>query len=325
MRRREVISLLGGAALAWPLAARAQEPGRIRRIGILRPGALADASLDAFLQALRALGYIENQNIVVEARSAEGKVDRLPALARELVDLKVDVVVAEHSSAIQAAKQESRTIPIVMAASADPIGAGFVASLARPGGNITGLSRVAPEAEEKRLELLKQTLPKAGQVAFIWDPNNPGLLVRFKAVQITARSLGLDVLSLEVRGPDDLQSALKPAADKRIGALIVPSPIVSAYRKQIVDFAAKNRLPLVYDAREFIEELGVLMSYGSNLPDSWRRAALYVDKILKGAKPADLPVEQPTRFELVINLKTANAFGIEIPPSLLAQADDVIE
>jgi putative ABC transport system substrate-binding protein len=325
MRRREFITLLGGAAVAWPVAARAQQPAKTPRIGVLRPGALRDPSLDEFVRSLRELGYVENQNVVIEYRVAEGKVDRLRPLASELLDLKVDIIVAEHSSAIQAAQQVTRTIPIVMAASADPVGAGLVASLARPGGNVTGLSRLAPEADEKRLELLKETLPALKRVAFIWDPANPGLSLRFKAVDMAGRALVLEIQSLEVRTPNELHGALESATRKGAGALVVPSPMVSAYRRQIVDFAAKKRLPLVYDGREFVEEGGVLMSYGSNLTDLWHRAGVYVDKILKGAKPADLPVEQPTKFELVINLKTAKALGLDVPPMLLARADEVIE
>jgi putative tryptophan/tyrosine transport system substrate-binding protein len=324
MRRRAFIAALG-SAVVWPRRSHAQQADRIRRVGILRPGPLADASLDAFRQGLREVGQVERRTILVEGRSAQGNVKRLPALARDLVDLKVDVIVAEHSAAIQAAKQESKTIPIVMAASADPVGAGLVASLARPGGNVTGFSRVGPETDGKRLELLKEILPAIKRVAFIWDPNNPGLLVRFKAAQTTAAALGLEVQSLEVRAASELQTALEAASADRAAALVVPSPMVSAYREQIVDFAAKHRLPLVYDAREFVEELGVLMSYGSNLPDLWRRAAALVDRILKGANPADLPVEQPTKFELVVNLKTAKALGLDIPPMLLGRADEVIE
>jgi putative ABC transport system substrate-binding protein len=323
MRRRAFMALFGGAA-AWPLAARAQD-GRMRRIGVLRPGALVDASLDAFRRGLRELGYVEGRNIVLEYRVPNGKVDRLDALARELVALNVDVIVAEHSSAIQAAKQATGTIPIVMAASADPVGAGLVASLARPGGNVTGFSRLAPETDEKRLELLKEALPTAKRVGFIWDPSNPGLAVRFKAVPTAARMLELQVRSLEVRVQNDLQRELESGLRGQIDALFVPSPMVSAYRREIVDFAAQHRLPLVYDAREFVEEVGVLMSYGSNLPDLWRRAAVFVDKILKGANPADLPVEQPTKFELVMNLQTAKVLKLEVPSSLLSRADEVIE
>ncbi|MBI3706662.1 MAG: ABC transporter substrate-binding protein [Proteobacteria bacterium] len=323
--RREIIGALGGTAIAWPLTARAQEPAKVARIGVLRPGALRDTSLDAFLRSLRELGYVESRNIVIEYRASEERADHLPALARELVALKVGVIVAEHSSAIQAAKQETRTIPIVMAASADPVGAGLVASLARPGGNVTGLSRLAPEAEEKRLELLKETLPKASRVAFLWDPANPGLTIRYKAGEVAARALGIELQSLEVRRPDQLRSALEAAVRERAGALIVPSPMVSAHRSRIVDLAGNKRLPLIYDTREFVDEVGVLMSYGSSLADSWRRAAIYVDKILKGANPSDLPVEQPTKFELVINLKTAKALGLTIPPSILVRADEVIE
>jgi putative tryptophan/tyrosine transport system substrate-binding protein len=324
LRRREAIALIGGAA-AWPLGARAQTPFKSPRVGILRPGTLADASLDAFRRELRQFGYVDGENMHLDYRVADGNVHLLPTLASELVNLNVDVVVAEHSSAIQAAKQATRTIPIVMAASADPVGAGLVASLARPGGNVTGLSRLAPEADEKRLQLIKEALPNVTRVAFIWDPTNPGLAIRFKAEQSAAGALGLAIQSVELRTPDKLQSALESAAREDAGAMIVPAPMIGAYRALVSDFAKKNRLPLILDTREFVDDPGVLLSYGSSLPEMWRRAAIYVDKILKGAKPADLPVEQPTKFELVINLKTAKSLDLDIPPTLLARADEVIE
>jgi ABC-type uncharacterized transport system substrate-binding protein len=279
--------------------------------------------VEAFRQGLRTLGYIDGKNIVIEWRYAEGKLDRLTTLANELVSLKVDVIVTSTTPAIQAAQQATRTIPIVTI-SADPVGTGLVASLARPGGNITGLSVVGPEISGKQLELVKEMLPKVKRVAFVWDPANAALNLRFKEVKMAGQTLGLQIESLEVRTANELESGLESATGKHVGALIVPPPIASAYRKQIVDFAAKNQLPAMYEDSEVVER-GGLMSYGTNGADLNRRAAIYVDKILKGAKPADLPVEQPTKFEFVINLKAAKQIGVTVPPNVLARADKVIK
>ncbi len=326
MDRRAFLGTVTGGLLAAPLAAEAQPAKTVPRIGFLMadPISARAHTLEAFREGLRELGYNEGQNIALEVRSAEGKRDRLATLASELVTRKVDVIVTSTTPAIQAAKQSTKTIPIV-AISADPVGTGFAASLARPAGNVTGLSIVVgPEMSGKQLELVTQTLPKVKRVAFVWDPANPAMTLRFKEVETAARTLGLGIESLEVRSPNELESALESATSKRAGALIVPPPIAIAYRKQIVDLAAKHRLPVVYEDRESVGH-GGLMSYGANFPDLWRRAATYVDKILKGANPADLPVEQPTKFELVINLKAAKALGLTIPPSLLQRADQVIE
>src|SRR6266508_2545871 len=330
MRRKTSIKWVNEKILIWLLTTLflatvslvdAQQPKKVPRIGILTPSHISGRAIffEAFRQSLRELGYVEGQNIAVEIRSAEGKSDRLPALARELVSIKVDVIVTSTTPAIQAAKQATTTIPIVTI-SADPVGTGLIASLARPGGNITGLSVVGPEISGKQLELVNETLPKVKRVAFVWDPANAALTLRFKEVEIAARTLGLQIESLELRTPNKLESVLESAITKRAGALIVPPPIANAYQKQIVDFAAKNRLPAMFEDSDSVEH-GGLMSYGTNLVDLYRRAAIYVDKILKGAKPADLPVEQPTKFELVINLKTAKALGLTIPPTLLLRAD----
>jgi putative ABC transport system substrate-binding protein len=321
--------LMGIVAIAVTFAlfgavAQAQQPAKIPRIGYLTAAYLTaiSARTEAFRQGLRELGHMEGKNIVIEWRSGEGKFDRLPALAAELVGLKVDVIVTSTTPAIQAAKQATSTIPIVTI-SADPVGTGLVASLARPGGNITGLSVVGPEISGKQLELLKETLPKVKRVAFIWDPANAALTLRFKEVEIAARTLRLQIQSVEVRTPNELKSNLESATNKGAGGLVVPPPMSLAYRRQIVDFAAKNRLPAIYEERESVEA-GGLMSYGANITDLYRRAATYVDKILKGAKPADLPVEQPTKFEFIINLKAAKQIGLAIPPNVLARADRVI-
>jgi len=239
--------------------------------------------------------------------------------------MKVDVIVTTGTPAIQAAKQATTTIPIVMANVSDPVAAGFVASLARPGGNITGLSNLAPDLAGKRLELLKETLPKLTRVAYIWDPSNPSLTRISREAQVAARELGITLQSLEVRNAEELGSAFEAAIRERAGALWVSAPMVSPYRKGITDFAGKTHLPLIYETRQYVEDAGGLMAYGPDFGDLHRRAATYVDKILKGAKPADLPVEQPTKFELVINLKTAKALGLTIPQSVLYRADKVIK
>ncbi|HEV8342923.1 MAG TPA: ABC transporter substrate-binding protein [Candidatus Binatia bacterium] len=318
--------LIAVALLAVAVIAEAQQAKKIPRVGFLIPGTPSSwsARIEAFQQGLRELGYVEGKNINIEYRYAEGKFDRVPDLAAEMVRLKVDVIVTGDTPAIQAVKKTTDTIPIVMGNVADPVAAGLVTSLARPGGNITGLTTFAPELDGKRLELAQEILPKGARVAFFWDPAVSAMRIRFNEVQGAARALEITLQSLEVRNPKELESAFEAAIRERPGALMLPNTIVIAYGRQIVDFAAKNRLPLIYDTREFIED-GGLMSYGPNFPDLWRRAATYVDKILKGAKPADLPVEQPTKFELMINLRTAKQIGLTIPPNVLARADRVIK
>ena len=325
--RRELLAALGGAAAAWPLAARAQQPGKVYRIGYITAGAANSAPhlLSAFHDALEALGWMEGKNVVYEDRYAENRLDRLSEVAAELVRLKVDVIVTGGTLAPLAAKQATATIPIVMTAAGDPLGSGLVASLARPGGNVTGLSLMAPDLAGKRLELLEEVLPGLSRVAVLWNAANPYPALVFKETQHAAQTLRIEVQSLEVRSPDDLDSALDAAIRQRANALItVEDPLTVVHRQQIADFAAKNRLPSIHGFREFVDA-GGLLSYGTNLADLYRRSAGYVDKIIRGAKPADLPVEQPTKFELVINLKTAKAVGITVPPTLLARADEVIE
>src|SRR6516165_2554457 len=325
MKRREFITLLGGS-VAWPLAARAQQPGKTHTIGLLSPASSSPSVLPALFDApLAELGWIEGKNLVVERRYAENRPERLPELAAELVRLNVEVIVAAGTLGPLAAKQATSTIPIVMTASGDPLGSGLVASLARPGGNVTGMSLMAPDLGGKRLELLKELLPQLARVAVLWNAANPYPAIVFKETQAAGRTLGIEVQSLEVRGPDDFDGAFEAARKQRPDALItVEDPLTFTYQKRIADFATADQLPSLHGLRKDVIA-GGLMSYGANLADLFRRAAGYVDKILKGAKPADLPVQQPTTFELVINLKTARALGLAIPPTLLARADEVIE
>jgi putative ABC transport system substrate-binding protein len=315
------------ALLVVPLAAQAQPVGKVYRIGSILTTAPNDGGhLFKLDEGLRELGYVEGRNVVFERRFAEGRQERLPALAAELVQLKVDVIVTGSNPAIAAVKQVTATIPVVMAVSRDPVGAGFIASLARPGGNITGLANDAtPEIIGKNLELLKEAAPRVSRVAFLWNPVPPGAGTTKNAVESAARRLGLTLQSVEVRGPNEFESAFAAMVRERAnGVVVATDPVLVGPRSRVVDLAARSRLPAVYGLREFAEA-GGLMSYGPNIADQFRRAAIYVDKVLKGAKPADLPVEQPTKFELVINLKTAKALGLTIPPSLLLRADQVIE
>ena len=328
MKRREFITLLGSAAVAWPLGVRAQQPSpKARRIGFLTrySDASVSAQIDAFRQGLQDLGWLEGKSINIEYRNADGQVDRLPALAAELVALNVEVIVTVDTPPTQAAKQATSTIPIVIAVSADPVGAGLVASLAHPGGNITGMSLLAPETDQKTLELLKETLPKTRRVAMIFDPKNQGMLLRVKATKTAALKLAIEFQPIPALSRSELADALTAAAKDPPDALIVLSPIYAAYRNEVGDFATKTRVPLSFDTSGLAGEAGALLSYGADLSALFRRAATFVDKILKGAKPADLPIEQPTKFELVINLKTAKALGLAVPPSLLTRADKVIE
>ncbi|HEV8458500.1 MAG TPA: ABC transporter substrate-binding protein, partial [Methylomirabilota bacterium] len=283
---------------------------------------------EAFRQGLRDLGYVEGRNVVIEYRDAEGNVERLPALAAELVALKVDVIVVGGTPAVLAAKQATKTIPIVFTVAADPVADGLVTSLARPGGNVTGLSNLGPELVGKCLEQLKQAVPGVSRVAVLWQPGAFGERTEkdmLKEAEVAARALGVRPQFVEARGPDDFDRAFSDMTRARAGALtVLLSPMFFNERRRLVDLAAKNRLPAVYQVREFVDA-GGLMSYGANLADLVRRAATYVDRILKGAKPGDLPVEQPTKFELVINLKTAKALGLTIPQSVLGRADEVIQ
>ena len=329
MRRRAFIEALGGAAAAplllWPRAARAQQAGSRYTVGIFSAGIENPVLSAALLDALRELGWVEAKNVVFEHRYAENRLERLPELATDLVRRKVDVIAAGGTLAPLAAKQATSTIPIVMTAAGDPLGSGLVASLARPGGNVTGMSLMAPDLGGKRLELLKEVLPRLARVAVLWNAANPYSALVFKETQAAGRTLGIAVQSLEVRVPDDFDGALEAARRQRPDALItVEDPLTVSQRKRIADFAAGQQLPSLHGVREFATA-GGLMSYGASLADLFRRAAGYVDKILRGAKPADLPVQQPSKFELVINLKTAKALGLSVPNTLLVAADEVIE
>ncbi len=314
--------------LAAPLAAPAEQPGKVFRIGILGNVPLTDPEgarlWGAFIQGLRDLGYVEGQNIMIEHRYSEGKYERLPDLAADLVRLKVDVIVAPATNPVLAAKQATRTIPIVMTGSEDAVGSGLVASLARPGGNVTGLSTLAPEIVGKQLELLKEIVPRVSRVAVLWNPTNRVHPLSLGEAKVAARSLGVQLQILEARGPEEFESAFATMTRERASALLVlHDGMFLLHPTRIADLAAKSRLPAMYQLREHVDA-GGLMVYGPSLRDNFRRAATYVDKILKGAKPADLPVEQPTKFELVINLKTAKALGLTIPRSILIRADEVI-
>jgi len=328
MKRREFITLFCGTTAMWPLAARAQQNERVHRIGFLTAGASgADNTpgLPAFVNGLQQLGWVDGKNIIIEYRYAENHLNRLSELATELVQLKVDVIVAAGTLAPLALKRATATIPTVMTSAGDPLGTGLVASLARPGGNITGLSLMSPEIAAKRLELLKDVVPELARVAVIWNAANPYPAFVFKETQRAASQLKIGIQSLEVRVPDDINSALDAALQEKADALItVEDPLTQNYRKQIADFAAKNRLPTMAGLKEYVND-GGLLSYGPNLADLYRRAAGYVDKILTGAKPGDLPVEQPAKFELVINQKTARLLGLTLPAALAATADEVIE
>ena len=312
-----------------PLAVDAQQAGKVPRVGVLFAGSRSDPAfqraVDAFQQGLVELGYVEGQSIAIEYREAQGKYERLPDLAAELVRLKVDVIVGATVPTIQAARQATKTIPIVMTLIADPVATGLVANVARPAGNITGLSTMAPDLMGKQLELLREVLPKASRVAVLWNPANPSNALQLREAQDAARALGVRLQPLEVRDPTEFEKAFAAMTRERAGALLVLSDsTLLTQRERIADLAAKSRLPAVSGMRAHAEA-GGLIAYGANIFDIWRRAATYVDKILKGAKPGDLPVEQPTKFELVINLKTAKALGLTIPQALLIRADEIIQ
>ena len=326
MRRRVFIALIGGAA-AWPLAARAQQSTNKVSVGFLSvnaPSAMI-ARIDAFQRGLGDLGYIVGQNIAVEYRFAEGQPDRLRALADELVHLKVSVIVTEGTTSTRYAKEATSTIPIVMAQDPDPVGTGFVASLARPGGNITGLSNLRTDLGGKRLEILKDTVPGLARVAIIGTSTTPGYAQSLVDVERAAGILTLRLQVLEILGPQDIETAFQAATEGRAHAvLVLASPHLLSNRVRVADVAAKSRIPTIYYASDYVKD-GGLMSYGVSTTDLFRRAANYVDKIVKGAKAGDLPIEQPTRFEFIINLRSANAIGLTIPPVVLSRADEVIE
>jgi putative ABC transport system substrate-binding protein len=329
MNRREFLRTVSVSLLAAPPVAEAQQAAKVPRIGWLAVNlAAAPINLEPFRQGLRDLGYVEGRNLVIETRDAKGRLERLPALAAELVALKVDVIVVPGTPQALAAKKATRTIPIVFVGATDPVTDGLVASLARPGGNATGSSNFAPELVGKRLELLTQAVPGISRVAVLWQPGAvPERAEKdmLKEAEVAARALGVRPQFVEARGPADVDRTFSDMTGARAGALtLLPSAMFVSERRRLVDLAAKNRLPAVYGSREFVDA-GGLMSYGPNVADLNRRAATYVDKILKGAKPADLPVERPTKFEVVINLKTAKALGLKIPQSVLSRADHVIE
>jgi putative ABC transport system substrate-binding protein len=313
--------------LLIPLTARAQQPGKIWRIGFLGSASASSAAarVEALRQGLRELGYSEERNLLIEFRWADGNNDRLQALAAELIQLKVGVIVTQGTPPTVAAKQATPTIPIVFAVAGDPIGSGLVASLARPGGNVTGLTDIAPEMAGKRLELLREAAPGVTRIAVLLNPGNPSARPQAKDTEAAARTLGMSILSIEVKDMEQLDSAFAAAFRERAGAVVVLSdPSLFSRRSQIAELAKKNRLPPMAWTPEFVES-GCLMAYGANVVEMHRRAATYVDKILKGAKPAGLPVEQPNQFELVINIRTAKALGLTLPTSLLRRADQVIQ
>jgi len=327
MAIKTIIVLLIGLTLASVHLAEAQQPTKIPRIGFLAAVSLSanSARFEAFRQGLRELGYMEGKNIIIEWRSSEGKADRLPGLAAELVRLKVDMIVSGGSTATRPAKEATNTIPIVMAQDTDPVGNGFVASLARPGGNITGLATLAPELSGKQLELMKEIVPRLSRVAVFGTSTRSGNAQSLKETELAAGAFGVKLQYLDILSPKDIETAFRAASKGRADAvLVLTSPFATSQRTQIADLAVKNRLPAIYDRAEFVED-GGLMTYSVSSTDLFRRAAIYVDKILKGAKPADLPVEQPIKFEFIINLKAAKQIGLTIPPNVLARADKVIK
>jgi len=325
--RRRLIIVVFASLLGVPLASFGQQPAKVARIGFLEastPSAIA-ARVEAFRQGLRDLGYVEGKNVVIEYRYAEGNFDRLPALAAELVRLNVNVIVTGGPTAIPAAKAATTAIPIVMAFDTDPVGSGFAASLAKPGGNITGLSTLAPELSAKQIELLKEIVPKLARVAVLGTASRPGSAHALREVENAAKALKVQVQFQDVVDPKGIDAAFLAARKGGADAvLVLGSPLFNANRTELTELASKSRYPVIYDRAEFVEA-GGLMTYSVSLADLARRAATYVDKILKGAKPADVPIEQPTKFDLVVNMKTAKALGIKIPNSVLAQATRVIE
>jgi putative ABC transport system substrate-binding protein len=325
MRRREFVAGLGCAAAAWPLALRAQQGGKAYRIGILEtiPAARNAANLDSLRKGLRDLGYVEGQNLVIEYRSADGRAERFPDLASELVRLKVDLIVTRGTPATRAVQNATGTIPVVMATMPGP--GSIVASFAQPGGNITGVITFSTELTAKRVEILKELVPGVSRIALLHNMGNPAVPPEWEETKTAARSLGLQAELLDVRSQDDLGRAFELAVRQHVdGVVIGADGLTQMHQQAIIDWVVRNRLPTIYPAREFVEA-GGLIAYAVNYPDLYFRLATFVDKIFKGAKPGELPVEQPTKFELVINLKTAKALGLTIPPSLLARADEVIE
>jgi putative ABC transport system substrate-binding protein len=325
VNRREFIALIG-SAVSYPFSARAQQTAKLRTIGILGASTalVFTHRSSAFLQRLHELGWIEGRNVALEYRWAEGNTERISEIAAEFVRLKVDVIVTDGTAAVVAAQRASSVIPIVMAVVADPVGIGLVASLARPGGNVTGLSTQQIDLAGKRLELLRELVPGLRQLATMANTGAAGAMLEMAEVQVAAGTLGLGVLTLEIRRAEDLAPAFEALKGRAEALYVCGDPFMSTNRTQIITLAQTARLPTMYNFRDYVE-VGGLLSYGPNFPDLYRRAADFVDKILRGEKPADIPVEQPTKFDLVINLKTAKALGVTVPPSLLARADEVIE
>jgi putative ABC transport system substrate-binding protein len=326
LRRREFIALLGGVAAAWPLTVRAQQPAKLPTIGYLGANTPAFGSQNtaAFLQRLRELGWNEGRNIAIEVRWAEGRNERSAEIAAEFVRLKVDVIVTHGNATVTAVKQATSVIPIVFATAGDPVGTRLVASLARPGGNVTGLSLQQTDLAGKRLELLREVVPGLRRLAIMANGGNPAAALEIGEVQVAARTFALDVAAIEIRRADDIAPAFEALKDRAEALYVVGEPLVSTNQRRINTMALAARLPTIYTSREDVES-GGLMSYAPNFPDLYRRAADYVDKILRGVKPGDLPVEQPTKFDLVINLTTAKALGLTIPESFLLRADEIIE
>jgi putative tryptophan/tyrosine transport system substrate-binding protein len=324
MKRREVLGVIGGAA-AWPLGARAQQVDKVYRIGVLEttPIDLNAANMDAFRQGLRTLGYFEGRNLVIEYRSADGRAERFAGLLADLLKSKVDVIVTRGTPAVLAAKNPMVTVPVVAAAMGEPLM--IVSSLAHPGGNVTGISSYTTDLEAKRLEVLKEIVPSAIRIAGLYNMRNPSALGQWTELQKAAKTLGVQSQLLDVRKSEDIAPAFDAASRERADGLLVGiDALTQTNRELIADLALKHRIPTIYVSKEFVEA-GGLIAYGPSYPDLYRRAASYIDKVLKGEKPGDLPIEQPTKFELVINLKTAKALGLTVPPTLLARADEVIE
>ena len=316
--------LLIALVLANIRFAEAQQPGKLPRIGFIGFDSIPERE-GAFKKGLYDLGYLEGKNIAIEWRSADGSLERLPKIVAEVLRLNLDVIVTNGAQVTQAVKRATQTVPVVMGVSGDPVGTGVVNSLARPGGNITGLSIMSPELTGKRLELLKEVVPRVSRIGVLWNPTVPDKLLDFKSTEIAARSVSVRIESFEVRQPNDFTHSFRAISEAHPDALMaLGEPLINSKRKEIVDFAARSRLPTIYEGRVF-ERSGGLMVYGADVTELFRRAAVYVDKILKGANPADLPVEQPTKLELIINLKTAKQIGLTIPPDVLARADKVIK
>jgi putative ABC transport system substrate-binding protein len=326
LRRREFITLLGGAAFAWPVTARAQQSGKLRTIGFLGPNTHSAASewVAAFVQRLRELGWMEGRTITIEYRWAEGREKRFAEIAAEFVRLKVDVIVTSGTPAVMASKKATSVIPIVFATAGDPVGSGLVASLARPGGNVTGLATLANELAGKRLELLREVVPDLRRLAIMGNVGNPFTVLELGEVQAAARTLGLEVATLEIRRAQDLAPAFEALKSRADALYVCTDALANTNRIRINIAALGERLPTMHGSRDYVEA-GGLMSYGPNFPDMFRRTADYVDKILRGTKPGDLPVEQPTKFDLVVNLTTAKALRLDVPPTLLTRADEVLE